>query len=232
MYVYLYLNIFTILFPVLLSFDRRVAFYKKWPALFPAILANALFFIVWDSFFTRMGVWGFNEKYLVGLYLFSLPLEEILFFITVPYACVFIYEVLNAYVTKDLLQPYAKAITVFLIVALPLLAAFNMGRLYTSVTFILLTLMLLVHLRYFGSKLLGRFYLAYLVHLVPFLLVNGVLTYLPVVWYNNTYNLGLRIGTIPIEDVLYSMLMLLLTISVYEGLLQQKAVKQKKAVVV
>jgi len=232
MYIYLYLNIFTILFPVLLSFDRKVAFYKKWPALFPAILANALFFILWDSFFTSIGVWGFNEKYLVGLYLFNLPIEEILFFVTVPYACVFIYEVLNAYISRDLLQPYAKSLTFFLILLLPLVAVFNIGRLYTSVTFVLLTLMLLVHLRYFGSHLLGRFYLAYLVHLVPFLLVNGVLTYLPVVWYNNAYNLGLRIGAIPVEDVFYSMLMLLLTLSVYEGLLKRKAVKQYKAVVV
>lgn len=232
MYIYLYLNIFTILFPVLLSFDRKVAFYTKWPTLFPAILANALFFIVWDSFFTRIGVWGFNEKYLLGLYLFNLPLEEILFFITVPYACVFIYEVLNTYISKNLLQPYGRGFTLLLMLVLPLVAVFNIGRLYTSVTFVLLTLMLLVHLRYFGSRLLGRFYLAYLVHLVPFLLVNGVLTYLPVVWYNNTYNLGLRIGTIPFEDTMYSMLMLLLTISVYEGLRKRKAVKQYEPVVV
>ncbi|WP_242920434.1 lycopene cyclase domain-containing protein [Pontibacter liquoris] len=226
MYIYLYLNIATVLFPLLLSFDKRVAFYKKWPALFPAILVNALFFITWDMFFTSIGVWGFNEKYLVGLYLFNLPLEEVLFFITVPYACVFIYEVLNAYIPTDLLQPSAKAIAVLLMLALPLIGIFNIWRLYTSVTFCLLSLMHLVHLRFFADKLLGRFYLAYVVHLVPFLLVNGVLTSLPVVWYNNQYNLGLRLGTIPVEDTMYSMMMLLLTISVYEGLLKRKSHKQ------
>ena len=66
----------------------------------------------------------------------------------------------------------------------------------------------------------------YVVHLVPFLLVNGVLTYLPIVWYNNSYNLGRRIVSIPVEDTMYSMLMLLLTISVYEGLRQRKTAKQ------
>ncbi|MCX2740170.1 lycopene cyclase domain-containing protein [Pontibacter anaerobius] len=232
MYLYLYLNIFTILFPLLLSFDRKVAFYRNWGALFPAILANGALFIVWDALFTKAGIWGFNKEYLTGVYLFNLPLEEVLFFITVPYACVFIYDVLNAYITKDLLQPYTKVIAVLLMLVLPLIAVFNMGRVYTSITFMLLTLMHLVHLRYFGTRYLGRFYLAYLVHLVPFLLVNGVLTYLPIVWYNNDYNLGLRIVSIPVEDTLYSMLMLLLTISVYEGLRQRKSVKQYDPVAV
>ncbi|WP_276496541.1 lycopene cyclase domain-containing protein [Pontibacter litorisediminis] len=232
MYLYLYLNIFTILFPFLLSFDRRVTFYKNWGALFPAILLNGLFFVAWDVWFTEAGVWGFNEEYLTGIYLFNLPLEEVLFFLTVPYACVFIYDVLNAYITKDLLQPYAKGIALGLMLVLPLIAVFNMAHLYTSITFMLLTLLHLVHLRFFGTRYLGRFYLAYLVHLVPFLLVNGVLTYMPIVWYNDDYNLGLRIVSIPVEDTMYSMLMLLLTISVYEGLRQRKSVKQYDPVAV
>nr|WP_255481250.1 lycopene cyclase domain-containing protein [Pontibacter sp. Tf4] len=113
-----------------------------------------------------------------------------------------------------------------MILVLPTIAIFNLGRWYTSITFMLLAIMLLVHLRYFGTKYLGRFFLAYIVHLVPFLLVNGVLTYLPVVWYNNNYNLGLRLVSIPVEDTMYSMLMLLLTISLYEGLRQRMSIKQ------
>ena len=232
MYIYLYLNIFTILFPLALSFDRKVAFYKNWFALFPAILINAAIFIVWDVLFTRAGIWGFNEEYLTGIYLFDLPLEELLFFITVPYACVFIYDVLNAYIRKDLLKPYATAISIALLLILLLVAIFNLGLLYTSITFSLLAVLLLVHLVLFKIKILGRFYLAYLVHLVPFLLVNGVLTYLPVVWYNNAYNLGLRIISIPVEDTMYSMLMFLTTITLYEGIKSRRRVKQYKALAV
>lgn len=225
MYIYLYLNIFTILFPLALSFDKRVAFYKNWNALFPAILVNAVFFIVWDVLFTLEGIWSFNEAYLTGIYFFNLPIEEILFFITVPYACVFIYDVLNTYIQRDLLRPYAKGVAFTLIFVLSLFAIFNLERLYTSITFFLLAIMHLVHLRFFKDKIMGRFYLAYMVHLVPFLLVNGVLTYLPIVRYNNDYNLGLRIFTIPIEDSMYSMLMLLLTISIYEGIRSRRSVK-------
>ena len=118
MYIYLYLNLFTIFFPFVLSFDKRVHFYTYWKFLFPAMAVNALIFIFWDSYFTSIGVWSFNPDYLLGIYLFGLPLEEILFFITVPYACVFIYETLNAYIKKDYLQPYANWFTLGLLVLL------------------------------------------------------------------------------------------------------------------
>ena len=225
MYIYLYLNIFTIFFPFVLSFDKRVKFYKNWPYLFPAILVNAFIFITWDSFFTRLGVWGFNPDYLVGWYLFGLPLEELLFFLTVPYACVFIYETLNTYLKIDYIQPYAKWLSVGLVIFLVPVGFIFLPRLYTSITFLALAVMLGLHYLVLKNYILGRFYVAYLVHLIPFLLVNGVLTAIPIVWYNNKYNLGLRITTIPAEDTMYSMLMLLITITVYE-LLKRKNTKQ------
>ncbi|MDB5260817.1 MAG: rane protein, partial [Adhaeribacter sp.] len=170
MYIYLYLNLFTIFFPFVLSFDKRVQFYKNWPYLFPAIALNAFLFIIWDSIFTSIGVWGFNPEYLLGLYLFGLPVEEILFFITVPYACVFIYETLNAYIQKDFLRPYGLAISGVLVLGLVPLGLFFLPRLYTSVTFLALAVMLLLHYWLLKNQVLGRFYVAYFVHLIPFLL--------------------------------------------------------------
>ena len=222
MYIYLYLNLFTLFFPFILSFDKRVHFYTNWKFLFPAMAVNALVFISWDSLFTRLGIWGFNPAYLVGLDLFGLPLEEVLFFVTVPYACVFIYEVLRAYTRRDWLRPYATGLALALIGMLVALGFIFLPRLYTSVTCLFLSLVLAGHLWLFRDKVLGWFYLAYLVHLLPFLLVNGVLTALPIVWYNNAYNLGIRLYTIPVEDTAYSMAMLLLTISVYEFLKQKR----------
>jgi len=225
MYIYLYLNLFTIFFPFVLSFDKRVHFYTYWKFLFPAMAVNALIFICWDSYFTHLGVWGFNPDYLLGIYLLGLPLEEVLFFITVPYACVFIYETLTAYIKKDFLQPYGLWISVMLVVFLVPLGFYFLQQLYTSVTFLFLSVMLVLHYLLMRKKILGRFYVAYLVHLVPFLLVNGVLTAIPIVWYNNAYNVGVRLTTIPIEDTMYSMLMLLITITIYEYL-KQKRLKQ------
>ena len=66
----------------------------------------------------------------------------------------------------------------------------------------------------------GIFYLSYLIILIPFTLVNGVLTgYMtpdPIVWYNDAENLGIRFLTIPIEDYLYYFLMYGINYVVYE----------------
>ncbi|MGV3539516.1 MAG: lycopene cyclase domain-containing protein [Rufibacter sp.] len=229
-YIYLYLNLFTIFFPLVLSFDRRVHFYTNWRYLFPAMAISAVCFITWDTIFTQHGVWGFNPDYLVGIYLGNLPLEEVLFFITVPYACVFIYECLNTYVQKEWLQPIAPAVTWFLVVANLVVAFLYWGHWYTMLTCLLVPALLLAYWAIFRYWNLGRFYLAYLVHLVPFLLVNGVLTALPIVWYNNDHNVGKRIYTIPAEDTMYSMLMLLMVILLYEFFKQKAGVYANKPI--
>jgi lycopene cyclase domain-containing protein len=95
------------------------------------------------------------------------------------------------------------------------LAVFNIERLYTSVTFTLAASLLLLS-AWKKPAFMGRFYLAYLVCLLPFALVNGVLTSLPVVWYDNTRNLGFRLGSIPVEDTIYNLLLLLGVIWIYE----------------
>jgi lycopene cyclase domain-containing protein len=48
--------------PLALSFDKKVAFYKSWKFLFPAVILPALFYIVWDMYFTANGVWQFNPR--------------------------------------------------------------------------------------------------------------------------------------------------------------------------
>ncbi len=215
-YIYLFLDVFTLLGPLALSFDRKVAFYKNWSALLPGILAAATLFIVWDVWFTDMGVWGFADPYLVGIFAFGLPLEEWLFFLVVPYACVFIYEVMSAYFPTAPDRLWAKNLAVGLAVLLMILGIMNIGRWYTSVTFIGTSILLLLNVFVFRVSYLGRFWKGYAVSLVPFLLVNGVLTALPVVWYHDAENLAIRIYTIPVEDSMYLVWLLLMCINVYE----------------
>ena len=223
--IYLLLNLFTLSYPLYKSFDKRVNYYGKWRFIGTSIVVVGTFFIIWDHVFTIRGVWSFNPDYLLGIYFLSLPLEEWLFFLTVPFACVFIHEVLKYFVKSDPLNKFSKAITFSLIVLFILLAFSNLERQYTFVNFLVGALTLAVHWVVFGNKHLGRFYLTYFVHLIPFLLVNGVLTALPVVEYNNMENLGIRLFTIPIEDTVYSMSLLFMNLSIYEYLLSKSKMK-------
>ena len=214
-YTYLLLNFFSILVPLLFSFEMRICFIKKLPALIPAIVLTGTFFIIWDHYLTVWNVWGFNKEYVLGYFLWDLPIEEWLFFITIPYSCVFIYESLNFLFKKDLLFSISKNISWLLIVVLSIVVLFNTDKLYTSIKFSSTVIFLLLVV---GKKsvVLGKFYRAYLVSLIPFFIVNGILTALPVVTYNNAENLGIRIGTIPIEDTVYSLLLLLMNVTFYE----------------
>lgn len=221
MYIYLLLNIVSIFFPLVLSFDKKVAFYKNWGALFTGILINGIVFITWDIWFTAIGVWEFNSEYLIGVYIAGLPLEEWLFFLTIPYACVFVYACLNAYVKKDLFAQSATQITYVLVGILLTVGVLFIDRWYTSITFLALAALLMWNVRIKKNPNMGRFYMAYIVHLIPFFIVNGVLTSWPVVIYNDAENLGIRMGTIPVEDSMYSMLMLLITINVYDHLISK-----------
>ena len=215
-YTYLLINFLTVLFPVLLSFDKNVRFYHSWKFIWPGMAITGFIFLFWDVLFTINGVWSFNADRIIGLNFMELPLEEILFFLTVPFACLFIYACLNHYVKWQIGDKITHIITNLLIVLSLAAVFYYYDRLYTLVTFSLL-LVLLAALQYgFKVKWLNRFYLTYLVALIPFYIVNGLLTSIPVVLYNDLENVALRVGTIPLEDHFYCMAMLVMNVGFFE----------------
>ncbi|MFY0672074.1 MAG: lycopene cyclase domain-containing protein [Bacteroidia bacterium] len=224
---YLLLNIGTMFFPLVLSFDKKVAFYKNWKYLFIAIFIVGAFFIVWDVWFTKNGVWGFNPTYLLGVDLINLPLEEWLFFITIPYACVFIYECLRGWFNIKLNIRLLNVLTYGGSALLILAALFNYEKAYTAITFSLLATFLIVQRIMFKHEIEHYFYPTYGIAIFPFMLVNGVLTAKPVVMYNNEQNLGFRVTTIPFEDIWYGMLLILMNVIILEWIRKKKFVIKK-----
>jgi len=224
-YEYLLLNFLTVLFPIALSFDKRVAFYKSWKYIWKGLLFSGALFLIWDVLFTARGVWSFNPDYIVGINFFGLPLEEILFFLTVPFACIFIYECLNHYVKVDIGGKAAMYISNFLILLSGCLLIDFYDKLYTAITFSLLLVLILSAQYVVKVNWLSKFYRAYIVVLIPFYIINGILTATPIVIYNNAQNMARRVGTIPLEDHFYCMAMLLLNIGFYEAYKNRKQPK-------
>lgn len=219
-YLYLIIDLGAISFPFLFSFHPKANFSKKWKHLWLAILIPATFFLIWDEWFTRMGVWGFNPDYILGIYLFDLPIEEVLFFVCIPYACVFTYEAVGFFSKRDYVKPFTDIITGLLVLTLSIVGFSNLDQWYTGVTFLLFAVFLTLLRALAKPDFLGKFYLAYLFILIPFVLVNGILTGTgienPVVWYNDAENLGIRIGTIPVEDTMYGMMLILMNVALFE----------------
>ncbi|HQP10675.1 MAG TPA: lycopene cyclase domain-containing protein [Candidatus Omnitrophota bacterium] len=222
MYTYLLLNILTVLVPFLFSFEKKIAYAAKWKALFPAMALTAAFFLAWDHYFTAAGVWGFTESYLVNIYAGHLPLEEILFFFCIPYSCVFIYEALSVSAKSRASRPWAPFLAL-LAVLLVACAVANTGRIYTLTVCLITAAFLLAHVVFLKFRPMGIFHAAFGISLVPFLIVNGILTRgiraisaAPVVWYDPAAILNLRIGTVPLEDFLYSYLLIFMNVTWYE----------------
>jgi len=220
-YLYLWLMAASAAYPLAQSFEHRLQYYKSFGRLGLAILGGMLLFIPWDIWFATRGVWGFNIQYTAGGYLLGLPLGEWLFFIVIPFACIFIYRVLNYFVKRDVLANYKLTISRFLLTFSVALAIIHFEKAYTFWTFALLAALLALHL---GLKraYMSRFYLAYAVVLIPFFIINGILTGTgiegEVVWYNNNENMGIRLLTIPAEDIFYGMLLVMLNVTIYEEL--------------
>ena len=218
-FLYLTIDLLAVSIPVAFSFYPKAPFYKKWKYLLPSTLIPGIVFILWDIIFTDLGIWGFNPRYITGTYIANLPIEEILFFICIPYACLFTYEALNFLTPRDFLRYHRNKITWTLIFSLSIIGALFFGKWYTTVTFFS-TAAFLLFLIVTSNHFLGKFYFAFLFILIPFFIVNGILTGSgiedQVVWYNNHENLGIRIGTIPVEDIFYGMLLLLMNVSLFE----------------
>jgi lycopene cyclase domain-containing protein len=219
--------------PLLLSFDKKVAFYKQWKYLFPAMLLPALFFLVWDEVKTRNGVWSFSNNHTIGIKISSLPVEEVLFFFIVPYCCVFVYECICAYFPSVKKKQWGTPVLVVMCILFVAGAVFSYGKDYTFYTSLLnavFIIIVLVFKKFFTSFNAPAFLISYSVIVIPFLIVNGFLTAIPVVSYNDAENLGYRIFSflpwpmhnIPVEDIFYGMLLIMMNIAAFEKLRSRK----------
>ncbi|MFA9390450.1 MAG: lycopene cyclase domain-containing protein [Prolixibacteraceae bacterium] len=216
MNIYLYLLLGSLAVPLLLSFDKKLQFYKKWKFILPAISIVAAVYLAFDVLLTHLGVWGFNAEYHSKQLLLGLPLEEWLFFFVIPYASLFLHHSFILYFPNiQLTNKLSKMISFILIVIFLFLIGANYHRIYT--VYILSFAVLAMVISFFQKKkILNQFLITYLIILIPFILVNAILTGTfidgEVVWYNNEENLGIRFLTIPIEDFAYAFSMLLFSL--------------------
>jgi len=219
-FLYLIIDLLTILIPFLFSFHSKLQFHKMWKPFFLSNSIVSVLFVIWDIYFVRRGIWGFNNHYILGVYVFNLPIEEIFFFICIPYACLFTYHCLNLFFQCKWEEKFEKIFILILSAALLSIGCIYFHKLYTCCSFISLGILILF-LKYFANvNWLTNFMTVYTMLVVPFLLVNGVLTGTgiehPVVWYNNAEIIGVRVFTIPVEDFIYGIELLLVNIFFYE----------------
>ncbi len=208
MWFYSALLLFSVIVPVLFSFDNRLKFYRRLNYIVPSMIIVAIFYLVFDVHFTKEGIWGFNPDYHLPVRIFHLPPEEWLFFLAIPYACLFLHDsVMMHFPRFRLSRKTGRSITWILILILSVTTITHLDKTYTVYIFSV-TIMALILSVFDKSGLINNYYLTFLIILIPFILVDGILTgsffNREVVWYNHEENLNIRFLTIPVEDFAYA----------------------------
>jgi len=215
-HTYSIIAFFVIAGPFAMSFDTRVFFIQYLPAVIIATLAIGAMYILWDVIVTKQGHWAFNDEYVSTTRILHLPPGEWLFFTCVPYATLFIFEVVRAYFGEGQTSPDLWWIQLVLSIPFFLLIIPFRHKGYTRLAFGSSGLFLFV-----SAFLLPGFFTAYeywlffLFSFIAFGLTNGIYTALPTITYNPKAVTGIRIGPIPAEDFFYNLSYLGLTLSVF-----------------
>jgi lycopene cyclase domain-containing protein len=218
---YIFLDFLIIIFPFLFSFKWKFKYYKFYKPLFASILIVGGVYILWDVIVTARGDWWFNHKYLMGLEIAGLPIEEILFFVTVPYACIFIYENLNFFVGEKPVS-FNKYFYLGLFVVFLISGLLFYYQDYTILSLLSCAAFFLLASTLYPNILKSRLYWLYIVlSFIPFMIFNYLLTSIPIVLYNPDAMWGAmqawngRVFTIPVEDFFYNFSMLSFYLLVY-----------------
>jgi len=218
--------------PVFLaSFYRKFNYKTIYRPLFIAITVTAFCFVIWDIIFTAQGVWGFSSEYLIGSKIVNLPLEEVLFFLVIPYCCFFTYYLLRK--SKLINEARAQFFKIILLLFLfptfftAIFATHSYTATVCGINILLFSFAIWKQTPRFKVLLVSYFF-----NLIPFTIVNHFLTTgistiskNPIVWYNSSQFSGLRFFNIPFEDFLYMWAMLMLVHLILEWQIMRKKLR-------
>ncbi len=215
---YLLFNLIVIAGPLAYSFEKTINFRQYWREAFGGILGSLAVYVLWDSAVTNRH-WYFNAPYMLDFRLLKLPLEEWLFFVTVPYACLFVREVLTLVVKNQTIRGL-EWVRAGMFALLPIgILVFQSGKEYTGLVLIAFGAIAFLDRQLRTHTLLQTRTYVFLASVIGFTFVfNMYLTARPLLIYAANYQLDFRIITIPIEDFGYGLTHIALCNILYEYL--------------
>lgn len=215
---YLIFNLLVLAGPLGLSFWHRTKFVHLWPLAFLAVALPGVPYLVWDALVTGRH-WEFNEAFSLPVRWWGLPPGEWLFFVTVPFACIFAWRFLIK-PERGQARPARRWIYIAGALLLPIGVALGAdGKEYTALALIALGLSALLDRALNTGVLVHSRYPQFVALLMALTFVfNGYLTARPVVLYDAAFQLDVRVWTIPIEDFVYGLSLVNFSVTLFEML--------------
>ena len=81
--------------PLFVSFWPPLRLYRNLKALIYSVALIVFIFGSWDVFAAFRGHWAFNPRGVWPMRIMGLPFEEWLFFIVIPFCCIFTWEAIK-----------------------------------------------------------------------------------------------------------------------------------------
>lgn len=161
--------------------------------------------------------WSFSYDKTLGFSLFNIPFEEYLFFLTVPYICLLLWVYLQQSITSQLIVKKTVGcwgIIMFLFIGW--LAMLHQTY-YLSIVMVCIACICILQFLFNNFLVLQKNYLVFTgIVLVLTCMSDWYLTAQKIIVYNPAVLIGVHILTIPLEDFIYSILMVLITVFIYE----------------
>ena len=202
-----------------LFIKKSIVFIMEFKYMLPAVIFSGAIFIMLNIRFVQSGIISFNENFLIGKNILTLPLEEWLFLLIISLFAFSVYILVNVKLENFEKPNLFFAVSILLLIGFAFEAWFSRQKIVPFFIFFLLAI-------YFGYTLfrnrfkphLTKFYISYFIVVIPFFLIKVLLNKLPVILYNNDFTLGIRLVDVPVEQFANLFLLMLINITVFEYL--------------
>lgn len=222
-YIFLGILVLISIAPLILTIKGKYDFAKKLRYGMPAIFISGFMFLLWDIRFTQVGIWSYDAEYTIGIFHKGLPLEQWIFYLVFPYTALLIYEIISNRFRSIDLNNIFTAISLLLILVFAVVAYMFRMRIYTFFSFLFTTIYLgyTIFRKQFKPHLTHYFF-TFLAILIPYFILYGYLTWNLAIEYHQEQVLNVWIGMMPVENIVFLFLLLLINITVYEYLSEKK----------
>lgn len=217
--LYLLIDLAALIIALFFSFRPRASFRKEWKWLLPSIGVVAIPTLLVNAQLIRIGAWGYNQDHILGQFVYLLPIEEILYYLCVPYLAMLGYYFCRYYFPGTQLKYSGRIIAGVSAALCLIIAAAYLDHLFTLISFLGVSIFLaFCFLR--RPFWLGHLIISFSVFSIAFILYNSTLGELnlifPIFKYEAAETMDVFVNNMPIECLPYSLLVFGSIISIYE----------------
>lgn len=215
-FAFLLLALSLFLLPLIFHFDKKIFKDGNFNAVLGGSLIAAIVISTLTIVLQLLGILQYNEINTIGLIFKDIPVEQYLLNFSFSFTAVSLYLYLNFKFPKNDLQKYSLALSNLILGLCVAFLFFSYPKWYTMLTFATLLVVLLL-IEYVGRlRFMYKAYRAFLVMLIPFHLVYGILFWKGTLLVAANETSGMQVAKIPVENYFLALIMLLISVYMFE----------------